>query len=120
MLDIQTDDRGVEYITNGDAATLPRGWALCLTCYRAWNDEKSTGVTPAPSGRCPFEYDHEPEPDDEPAPLIQTTDHTIAFVLNPTQARALLDRMNGNAGDAGTIAPLHEALADFVFGDDDA
>lgn len=54
-----TDRRGVEYVLAGsetpshfvDATT-------CGTCGRTWNDGVSTGVTPAPSGRCPFENDH--------------------------------------------------------------
>lgn len=32
--------------------------ALCATCHRFWDDAVSSGVTPAPSGRCPFEYQH--------------------------------------------------------------
>lgn len=30
----------------------------CGACGRSWNDHHSSGWTPAPSGRCPFEYDH--------------------------------------------------------------
>ncbi|AXQ62119.1 hypothetical protein SEA_SKYSAND_86 [Gordonia phage Skysand] len=30
----------------------------CEECGRRWDDAVSTSVTPAPSGRCPFEYDH--------------------------------------------------------------
>jgi hypothetical protein len=30
----------------------------CGTCGRTW----SSRATPTPSGRCPWEYDHEPEP----------------------------------------------------------
>lgn len=30
----------------------------CGTCNRSWDDAISTGWTPAPSGRCPFEYFH--------------------------------------------------------------
>ena len=33
--------------------------ATCGTCGRTWNDAAVSGITPAPSGRCPFEYDHE-------------------------------------------------------------
>jgi hypothetical protein len=32
--------------------------ATCGTCGRSWNDAASSSVTPAPSGRCPFEYEH--------------------------------------------------------------
>lgn len=30
----------------------------CGTCGRSWDDAVVTGVTPTPSARCPFEYDH--------------------------------------------------------------
>ena len=58
-MEFLTDDRGVEYVENATLSTLPSGWAQCGHCGRAWNDDKSTGVTPTPSGRCPFEYEHE-------------------------------------------------------------
>jgi hypothetical protein len=32
--------------------------ATCGTCGRTWDDGKVTSWTPAPSGRCPFEYFH--------------------------------------------------------------
>jgi hypothetical protein len=32
--------------------------AFCGTCERWWDDDKPTGMTPVPSGRCPFEYYH--------------------------------------------------------------
>lgn len=30
----------------------------CGTCGRSWDDSIATSYTPAPSGRCPFEYYH--------------------------------------------------------------
>lgn len=33
----------------------------CGGCYRSWDDSVSTAVTPTPSARCPFEYDHDEE-----------------------------------------------------------
>jgi len=30
----------------------------CNTCGRSWNDAAVSSVTPAPSARCPFEYEH--------------------------------------------------------------
>ncbi len=33
----------------------------CGTCGRSWDDAVVTGMTPAPSGRCPFEQYHEDE-----------------------------------------------------------
>jgi hypothetical protein len=32
--------------------------ATCGTCGLTWDDGVSTSWTPAPSGRCPFEYFH--------------------------------------------------------------
>lgn len=34
------------------------GATTCGTCHRSWDDTISTSWTPAPSGRCPFEYFH--------------------------------------------------------------
>lgn len=31
----------------------------CESCGRSWNDAAISSVTPAPSARCPFEYEHE-------------------------------------------------------------
>jgi len=57
-MEFLTDDRDVHYVEDGRKVKLPRGWAMCLTCFRAWDDEHVTSVTPTPSARCPFEYNH--------------------------------------------------------------
>lgn len=36
---------------------------VCGACGRAWDDSVATAWTPAPAGRCPFEYEH--DDDDE-------------------------------------------------------
>ena len=40
---------------------------VCGNCGRGWDDSISTSgpgyFTPVPSGRCPFEYDHNEEED---------------------------------------------------------
>jgi hypothetical protein len=36
----------------------PEGKATCGSCGRSWDDSISTGWTPAPSARCPFEAFH--------------------------------------------------------------
>jgi hypothetical protein len=41
-------------------AVLERRAATCGTCGRSWDDTVSTSMTPVPSGRCPFEYEHAP------------------------------------------------------------
>jgi hypothetical protein len=43
------DDEGHEIV---DVAT-------CGVCGRSWNDAAVSSVTPVPSGRCPFEYEHD-------------------------------------------------------------
>jgi len=48
--------KGVKYVAAGNPA--PKDFARCGHCQRAWDDNKPTGLTPAPSGRCPFEYMH--------------------------------------------------------------
>lgn len=48
--------QGVRYVAPWKPA--PASFARCLSCGRAWDDDKPTTWTPAPSGRCPFEYWH--------------------------------------------------------------
>lgn len=50
----ETDERGVVLLDPAD----PRA-SVCGHCGRAWDDSVSTSVTPTPSGRCPFEHEHE-------------------------------------------------------------
>ena len=45
--------------------------STCGTCGRRWNDAMITGWTPAPSGRCPFEYWHGEKQTAKPAPSAQ-------------------------------------------------
>lgn len=51
--------------------------ATCGTCGRSWNDAQSSSLTPAPSGRCPFEYEHEDEPEHEEQPLALVYSVTV-------------------------------------------
>lgn len=48
--------KGVRYVAAGNPA--PSHFARCGSCGRAWDDDKPTALTPAPSGRCPFEHMH--------------------------------------------------------------
>lgn len=82
---------GAIELTADEAARTP-GAAQCGTCKRWWDDSRSTAVTPAPSGRCPFEYEHAPEPERPtlpPVPLFRA----LARAL---QAHATCQR-TGNA-----------------------
>lgn len=53
-------DYPVRPLTQADIARMdnPRDIAQCGTCGRYWDDGVATGMTPAPGGRCPFEYFH--------------------------------------------------------------
>jgi hypothetical protein len=44
--------------TGTKAAKAAKALTTCGTCGRSWDDGKATSWTPAPSGRCPFEYFH--------------------------------------------------------------
>ena len=45
--------------------------ATCGTCGRTWDDGVSTGITPAPSARCPFEPFHD-------EPVLPTSSWALA------------------------------------------
>lgn len=49
------DEHGVRVLEDDDLAAAR---ATCGECGRSWDDGIVTSVTPAPSGRCPFEYAH--------------------------------------------------------------
>lgn len=54
-------DNGVREVLHVDnyAAQHPGFvFALCEQCNRVWDDGIASGLTPAPSARCPFEYEH--------------------------------------------------------------
>ena len=53
-------DWPVQPIDHADIPMIdsPRDIAQCGECGRYWDDGVSTSMTPAPSGRCPFEYFH--------------------------------------------------------------
>jgi hypothetical protein len=45
----QRDEMGVRIVRT----------ATCGACGRSWDDALGTSITPAPSARCPFEYEHD-------------------------------------------------------------
>jgi hypothetical protein len=58
----QIDSRGVVEVIDPETyrATHPDAdIATCGVCDRSWDDSVATACTPTPSGRCPFEYDHD-------------------------------------------------------------
>jgi hypothetical protein len=69
--------------------------ATCGSCGRSWNDAASSDVTPAPSGRCPFEYEH-------------GTDDAISARLEHLRGEIHAERISW-----GELAELQE-LADYI------
>lgn len=60
--------------------TDPRA-TVCGACGRGWDDTVSTAWTPAPAGRCPFEYEHDDEePTSDPWANKSAYDLWNAFV----------------------------------------
>jgi hypothetical protein len=59
---------------------------MCGTCGRGWDDSISTSVTPTPAGRCPFEYDHVYEDNED-----KMTDNTYIMLLNDGETFTNLD-----------------------------
>lgn len=57
---------------------------VCGSCGRGWDDSVPTAWTPAPSGRCPFEYEH-------PEPLDDSTHAYDALVNSAAERLAALD-----------------------------
>lgn len=52
---------GVREVLDTEAYDEPFSVATCGACGRSWDDDRASGLTPTPSGRCPFEYEHEHE-----------------------------------------------------------
>jgi len=50
------NDYPVQPLAKGEPAERR---ATCGTCELSWDDGKVTGITPAPSARCPFKYFHD-------------------------------------------------------------
>ena len=50
--------------------TLPDSVSTCGTCGRSWDNAVSTELTPTPSARCPFEYDHPRDPEKPTAKAV--------------------------------------------------
>lgn len=48
------------------------GLVECYNCGLCWDDDVVTSMTPAPSGRCPFEAFHLPAPEAKPVPDLLT------------------------------------------------
>jgi hypothetical protein len=89
--------------------------AVCGTCGRMWDDGKVTSMTPAPSGRCPFEPIHGVWTDYEcHFEVIVSTD--AAGTVSP---RAYLNDENSATWWDGTVyATNDEGDGDWIAADD--
>lgn len=77
----------VKVLVPGTAEYLnARELAHCGTCGRSWDDAVVTSITPAPSGRCPFEHFH---PAEEPATLSARDVETRMNAINDRVALLL-------------------------------
>lgn len=55
----------------------PPGKTTCGSCGLSWDDDKPTTWTPAPSGRCPFEYFHVYPKEKKPRIWVKNTVPTV-------------------------------------------
>lgn len=101
--EIRTDERDVEYasVLFLPVSDLPRGWAQCGGCGMSWNDDKSTAVTPTPSARCPFEYEHECL-----AEFGMHDDHTECANIFANMNPPYFDEVSPDAGQPRWTHPL--------------
>lgn len=62
-LELSPDDIPADHPVRPVESTGVGALATCGTCGLSWDDSLVTSMTPAPSGRCPFEQFHTPDPD---------------------------------------------------------
>lgn len=74
----------------------------CGHCNRSWDDSIATSLTPAPSARCPFEYQHKyPE-------VVKRGPDPLAVALEAV--RAALDRNAADLRGIDDITPNRAML----------
>lgn len=90
--------------------SIPRGFAVqplkpgqeakdkctCGTCGLSWDDAIPTSYTPAPSGRCPFEYFHASADDGH------GTESVVTWATNTGEWYKTLCNMARHGADVGT------------------
>lgn len=74
------DDYDVTELAEDDEAVTR---LTCGTCGRSWDDAVITSMTPAPTGRCPFEFFHPGELLDSEKDELKVLDELFAEVGEP-------------------------------------
>lgn len=76
----------------------------CGTCGRSWDDSIPTSYTPAPSARCPFEYFHESDDEDErqQPPITLKAGQGYGEILGPNGFKLQVSHPMGVHGDKWT------------------
>lgn len=85
----------------------------CGACGRSWDDAISTGMTPVPSGRCPFEYWH-PGDEGETQSSTPLTDQLSREDVE-TALHTLAELYANSGDDTGDyLSERQQAIADRV------
>jgi hypothetical protein len=87
----------------------PRAIAQCGTCGRWWDDDASTELTPAPAGRCPFEYWHAAVPERPAAPGLPT------LIRQATAQTLTLAGREAGTSSATTFVPCPTGLSGWAY-----
>ena len=88
--------------------------ATCHTCGRSWNDAAISSFTPAPSARCPFEYEHTTPADRHD---FLTADLGLGRSDTEPDTGAWFDRVAAYEAYIEDPAPWHECTRDNPEGD---
>jgi hypothetical protein len=99
--------KGVRYVASHKPA--PATFARCLSCFRAWDDDKSTGLTPTPAGRCPFEYWHKAEKLAPPS-RVKVLESALQGCVDELELHEIHARQTGDTDLLARLAAARKAL----------
>jgi len=102
--ELRYDENGAPII---DAVT-------CGTCGRTWNDAAVSSMTPAPSGRCPFETEHVSVLD-----LLAGANFSDGDMIDTRELADAIEDLEETDADRLAVEALFEEISDFG-GDDPA
>lgn len=109
--------RGVKYVA--PHGMKPPHFVRCGTCHRAWDDSRSTALTPTPAGRCPFEYWHRTRAPRKRRPLPAAGEwHTVSrdpFARHTLEARRVYDIGNADCKWCGQSKHTRATRTPYLF-----